>query len=305
MSLPEALDEASYESIERDSEVYLEAARQIGERHGALGVVRRFSTGSLPVLELGEEHVVKLFPQVWLDESDHEAAVLRAIEPVGLAPRVVALGNLDGWAYLLMTRARGRSLAELWGELEAPAKRDIVRQVGRWLRRLHELPVEGAPSVLDWEPFLAGQLKGCAERQRSLGLAREWADGLETFLGASGVAARTPRALMHTELMPDHLTVEPEGEGWRLAGVVDFEPAMVGDPEYELASFAAFFFRGEVELFGALEEGYGGFDPGWRTRALAYTCLHRYAHVPRYLEWIPIEGCPTFDALEASWFGKD
>jgi len=168
---------------------------------------------------------------------------------------------------------------------------------------LHALPAAGAPSALEWDTFLAGQLESCLARQSDLGLGAPWIGGVEAFLVNSGVSDREPRALLHTEVMPAHLTVVPAGASWRLSGLVDFEPAMVGDPEYDLASCSAFFFRGDVTLFEALEQGYGGLNEGWRTRALAYTCLHRYAHLPRYLEWTPAPAARSFGELRDAWFG--
>ncbi|WP_368396660.1 phosphotransferase [Streptomyces sclerotialus] len=38
------------------------------------------------------------------------------------------------------------------------------------------------------------------------------------------------RSLLHTEVMREHFLVDPDG--WRLTGLLDFEPAMIGDRAY-------------------------------------------------------------------------
>lgn len=43
-----------------------------------------------------------------------------------------------------------------------------------------------------------------------------------------------PPVLLHTEIMSEHLLVtQSPGGSWRLSGLLDFEPAMRGEREYE------------------------------------------------------------------------
>jgi hygromycin-B 7''-O-kinase len=40
--------------------------------------------------------------------------------------------------------------------------------------------------------------------------------------------------------MSQHLLVTQTASGWRLSGLIDFEPAMRGDREYEFAAIGVF-----------------------------------------------------------------
>ena len=257
------------------------------------------------MLAVGERHVLKLFPPIWLKERAHESAALRFLAgrlPV-VVPEVAAEGELDGWEYVLMTRLPGRPLDEVWDDVDGAQARDLAAQVGQLLAALRGLDATAAPSCLDWSSFLTGQLAAFSERQQELGLADGWAACLLEALRDLDLPARAPRAFLHTEVMPAHLSVVEQEGRLRLAGLLDLEPAMVGDPDYELASCSPFFFRRRPELFEELAAGHGGLEPGWRDRALAYTCLHRYANVPRYLEWMPVKGEASFSSLRRCWFG--
>src|SRR5437867_1246774 len=99
------------------------------------------------------------------------------------------------------------------------------------------------------------------------------------------------RSLLHTEIMREHLLVEETRDGFRLSGLFDFEPAMVGAPEYELASVGVFFSAGDPTLLRTLLLAYGlGEDelsPNLSRRALAYALLHRYSNLSWYLTRVP------------------
>jgi hygromycin-B 7''-O-kinase len=107
--------------------------------------------------------------------------------------------------------------------------------------------------------------------------------------------------------MRAHVLAVRDGTGWSLSGVVDFEPAMVGAPEYELASVGVFLTCGSGPALRTLllAYGYGEGELGLplQRRLLAYTLLHRYSNLRWYLERIPPgDGVSTLDALAARWW---
>lgn len=272
--------------------------------------ISRFAAGSLPVFAVGATRVVKLFPPPNAGEVEHEARVLAAVAgrlPIA-TPRPLEVGELDGWRTLWMDRLPGRGLDEVWPELDRESQVALVRGAGEAFRALHAVPAPTdalAPDGLAWPAFVAQQMEGCVEHQRARGLDERWLAGLDEFLAASGVRERADAqaSLLHTEVMPAHLTVVERAGRLVLAGLLDFEPARVGDPEYELASLAAFWFRGDVGLWAPFLEGYGGLESGWRRRALAHCALHRYSDLARYLGWIPAGPPGDWGALERAWFG--
>lgn len=79
--------------------------------------------------------------------------------------------------------------------------------------------------------FVARQRAACEQSQRGLGLAAEWADQIPGFLDSVALRDEEP-VLLHTEVMRQHLLVEPGP--WRLVGLIDFEPALPLPPGRQL-----------------------------------------------------------------------
>ncbi|MBP9202409.1 MAG: phosphotransferase [Kofleriaceae bacterium] len=307
MRLPDAPTDEAYAAIGRDDPRLLRGAQEVAARHGVAGPCERFAGGSLPVFAVGAEHVVKLYPPWDAAAAAAEHAALRAVDarlPIP-TPRPYAAGELDGWRYLVMARLRGRGLHEAWPELAAPDQEALVEQLGAATAALHAL----APATVDvgvprpdWPAFLAAQRAGCVDRQRGRGLAPAWLDQVSAFLAAAPLAAPAAPALLHTELMREHLLVAVDAAGRpRLTGLIDFEPAMVGAPSYDLASVAVFVTAGEPRLVRRFVAGYGH-APAAR-EVMAYLLLHRYSSLPWYLERVPPPpGVTTLEQLADAWW---
>ena len=106
--------------------------------------------------------------------------------------------------------------------------------------------------------------------------------------------------------MRDHLFAEEYDGQWRLTGLIDFEPAMIGDPEYDFASVALFVSCGDIALFRAFFAGYGYTDAdltdALRKRIMGYILAHRYSNLPWYLSFMPgSESAATIADLEKAW----
>ena len=288
------------------------AAATLAARHGLSGAPSRFSAGSVPVYAVGEAHVLKLFP---LREEAHwltEQVALQAVQgrlPVP-TPALHAADVHGEWRYLLMERLMGQPLDELWPQASPEVRADLMDQVGRMLAALHALPVSGLAAITpDWPTFISRRREGCWDRQVQYGLTSPWAEQLEPFLGEVALPPAPAPALLHTEVMHAHLLVVPDGDGLRLTGLVDFEPAMVGDPDYELASVAVFVSVGDPALFErVLTALRGPMDAptgrALRRRVMAWMLLHRYSRLAWYLERLPPPpDVRTLDALAARWLG--
>lgn len=313
--LPAAATPQAFDRIRRD-EVLLRpgvdaiCARHRGHVRGEMGV-NRFSDGSLPVYAVGDNHVVKLYPPCYADESDTESAALVALAgrlPVA-TPELVARGELDGWRYLFMTRLPGDSLAIRWADLSPADRLSLAASLGECLAAMHGLDASDvAVPRPDWSGFVAEQLAGCAERQRAGGLNESWTAQIPGFLSSVDLATSSPTVLLHTEVMREHLLVAADSSGrLRLSGLFDFEPAMVGAADYELASVGLFVTCGDAALLRALLRGYGRRDDELgrplQRRLMAYALLHRYSNLSWYLERIPPRpGVATIEDLAAQWW---
>jgi hygromycin-B 7''-O-kinase len=250
----------------------------------SLGVgFTRFASGSVPVFAVGDEYVVKLFPAEERAFFNTETAALTRIDR-GLSiptPHLVAAGERSQWLYVVMTRLSGCSLAEAWQAIGTHDRRQLMSQVGVALAELHAVTTDGlTPLTVDWPCFVDAQRASCRERQLAKGLGDPWVDLLDEFLATWTPADDGARALLHTEVMREHLLVEQEGDGWHVSGLVDFEPAMVGAPDYEFASVGIFLTCAEAGLLQALLDSYGAeFDDEFAVCTMGYALLHRYSNL--------------------------
>ncbi len=308
--LPPAASVEAFGAIDHGDARLVEGARIACARHGVSGAPVRFASGSLPVFAVGAAHVLKLFPPCHADEADIEHDALGAVHgrlPVP-TPHPIARGELDGWRYVLMTRLMGRSLAEAWGELTQDAREATIEDVGASVAALHAIDATrvgaGVPRP-DWAAFMDAQRARCVAWQAARGVAPEWLEQIAAYLDASlREGARGPDALLHTEIMREHLLVERDVRGrWRLSGLFDFEPAMIGDANYECASIGVFVTSGDRSLLKRFLASYGH-DLGSRS-FMTHALLHRYSNLRWYLERVPPPAeVRTLQALADFWWPR-
>jgi len=104
--------------------------------------------------------------------------------------------------------------------------------------------------------------------------------------------------------MRQHVLVEHRKGAWHISGLIDFEPAMLGAPEYEFAAVGIFLTCAEPSLLRAFLEGYGAeLDDALPLRIMAYALLHRYSNLSWYLERLPVpDDVRDLEALARRWF---
>ncbi|WP_448316653.1 phosphotransferase [Streptomyces sp. CO7] len=304
--LPVVETDDAWDSVVRDESVLRPAAEDLCARLGLPGAALvRFPEGSQPVYAVGDDHVLKLFPTAAARDGIAEGRVLTHVQgrlPVP-TPTVRDFGPYEnGWQYVLMSRLRGESLAHCWGDVPRQDRERLVAEIGEMLAVLHSLGTDQLGEVLgpgDWGAFLDRQRAGAVRRQFARGLSAPWLDQIPDFL-ASVPLPRAPRpSLLHTEVMRQHLLVDPDG--WRLTGLFDFEPAMIGDRAYDFVGVGLFVTGGDPGLLTRLTGAYGhGFAPH---ALMAYTLLHVYSNLPWYLRELPAPAEETLPSLAESWFG--
>jgi len=277
-------------------------------RELSLGVgLKRFASGSVPVFAVGDEHVVKLFPPTERSFFNTERAALTRID--GLlsipTPRAIAAGERGQWLYIVMTRLSGCSLAEAWHTIETQDRFQLMREVGAALAALHATATdELAPLAVDWPRFMGAQRASCRDRQLAKGLGAPWVDAVGDFLARWTPSDDSARVLLHTEVMREHLLVERREGAWHISGLIDFEPAMLGAREYELAAVGIFLTCAEPGLLRVLLDAYGAeADDELPLRIMAYALLHRYSNLRWYLERLPVpDDVGDLESLARRWF---
>jgi hygromycin-B 7''-O-kinase len=309
MPLPQAQDDAGWDTLCDDDAALAAGVHSILARHGlAHEAPQRFDSGSLPVYAVGAHHVLKLFPPTERAHASTEARVLQAVQdalPIP-TPCLHAFETQDGWPYLLMSRLRGERLVDVWPRLTALERDRLADRLGEAVSALHAIdavPLADLPPR--WSDFIAAQRADAAVRQRQRRLAPEWVERVEPFL-ERWMPPLAPRlVLLHTELMREHLMLD-EGQP---TGLFDFEPAMVGAPEYDFASFGLFVSCGDARFLRRALRAYGyaehQLDEALQMRLMAYALLHRYSRLSWYLERIPVPGATALEDLARRWWALD
>ncbi len=308
--LPTASPTQDWATLLADDAALAAGVAAIAARHGLQrAAVRRYDSGSLPVYALGEQHVLKLFPPHEASFAEVEARVLEFLAgklPLP-TPAVTAADAMDSWRYVLMTQLPGRRLVDRWSSLAIGERDRLADALGEGLAAMHALDLATlGPIEPQWDNFIAQQVASAVERQRKRGLAPLWLEQIPAFLGAWQPAPSGARVLLHTEVMREHLMVEPATGGPRLSGLFDFEPAMVGDPAYEFASVGLFVACGDARFLRRILGAYGyaeaDLDAALACRFMAHALLHRYSNLPWYLQRLPPQGETTLEQLAQRWW---
>ena len=310
MTLPQATDEHGWDALCADDAALAPDVALLCARHGLAGQpVLRYDSGSVPVYAIGEGHVLKLFPPTEGDHASIEARTMIAMQGALRmpTPRLLAKDTVDGWHCLLMTQLRGRRLVDAWPDL-SPTERDrFADELGASIAALHAIDTTAlADFTPHWHEFLPAQRNSAVERLRERRLEPFWLEQVPEFLKRWMPPVDTRLALLHTELMREHLMVANEGGGWQLSGLFDFEPAMLGAPEYDFASFGLFVACGDGRFLRRALLAYGyrsdQLNTALQCRLMAYAMLHRYSNLRWYLERLPAQGASSFEQLAARWW---
>jgi hygromycin-B 7''-O-kinase len=291
--------------VARAEEALKVGVRAVCDRHHLGHDVVRYADGSLPVYAIGDR-VLKLYPQLYLSERDVEARALALVSgrlPIP-TPALEAVGEVDGWGYVLMSRLRGESLATAWDSLSGIERERVAAGLGEAIAALHAIDDAELAAFPpgDWDAFLRQQRAGVVAQQEKKGLTQPWLERIPAWLNAVELVP-TRRVLLHTEIMREHLRIE----GGVLSGLFDFEPAMFGAAEYELASIGVFASCGDAQLLRRILLAYGypqsALDEALTRRMCAYALLHRYSNMSWYLKRLPPPAAPTLDAFAAAGWG--
>ena len=309
LSLPNPTSDKEYDEIEFKGKPFQRAAAEVLRTNNLpQSELETFSTGSCPVFGVDGKYIIKMFAPLNTQHFDVERNALSFLSKAGFdySPTIVATGKTFGWHYILMQRVLGKSLAEIWAKLGVDDKVRIVRELGAISKCLHNLPTQGltlGPSV--WSEFINQQKQTAQSWHRKRALSEDFLIQLPNFLESVSLSNSSRMAFLHTELMRDHIFVQKERGEWRVSGIIDFEPAALGNPEYDFASVGLFVTMDETYLFKSFLEGYGFdfADTELSERVMVYAALHRYSNLNWYLSFMP-QG-DSFEQLSKKWFSLE
>lgn len=261
-----------------------DAMRRVLARHGlALQGLRAEARGS-DVVWGTDQAVVKLSLPRWADQLGREARFCRLAAPLPVQiPPVLAEGQLEGWPYVITGRIDGVPLDSCWPGMGPPQRAALAHDLGRVSRALHALPLPQDLADPPWTQFLAERVAQAPADQGRRGADPTLVAQMPAFLEQHVAALGLPVVVLHTELLDQHVLVDP-GDPSRVTGLVDFADGQLGHPAYDLGAPIDFLFGDQPGLLAAFLRGYG---PGpldlLPAERLAGYLVHRFASLPRLL----------------------
>ena len=217
--------------------------------------------------------VIKLGPPIWRGEMQREATALSAIVgrlPVA-TPALLAVGQLDGWDYLVQTPLPGTNLRTVWTELDAATRAALAYQHGTLMAALHALPTQDLPAHLafDWQAMLAAQRAECVSEMQRAGVADALVQQIEPYLDATPWDNEPPM-LLHGDLTHLNMLVTEQAGSWRISGLIDWGDVKIGARMHELISPGVHMYQGDAASLRAWYRGYG-----WAQHATAARDQHQ------------------------------
>jgi aminoglycoside phosphotransferase (APT) family kinase protein len=280
-----ALDQATADAVLRLVDRRLRAetvAKLDGGTNSAVFEVRARDGRAVVVKVYSDRLHWKLEKEVFvyglLDGVDLAApvpAVLAADESKALLPQNV----------LVLTRLDGVPVSSLVDRLSDRELARITRQIGAFLRSLHELGFDAFGYVgtdgivrahdtnLRYMRFqFDKKLREFAELGGDDALRRRierHVDRREELLAGCRRAV-----YCHNDVNYGNVLVADDGSGRRMSGMLDFENVLAGDPLLDLAKAHCYSSRRNERLLAALVGGYGDVRDGWREALDLYVLYH-------------------------------
>ena len=207
------------------------------------------------VLDLDDRYILRLsnLPGT-AQRFARERAALDLAGQLSGVPRLLGAGRLGSrgaWRYLLLEKLPGENLFRVWLDGTPEERQRYARELAGWLRALHGIPMEqyscgyhqtALRERLAGTSWLAGH-DAYVRRLLRLVRAHHWdaglvesIDGVEAYYAAHREALRYqvgPR-LLHGDLQLYNVIVDRR----HLTGVVDWEWAHGGEPDFDLADLA-------------------------------------------------------------------
>lgn len=294
MPLPRDIDPRAFDEWHDDLSRWPPEIAEIARAHGG-EEIEPIGVGTVFVARMPPRRILKVYPPFLADHHAYETAVLPLLHGALAVPtpRLLALGERDGWPYLVMSELRGTMLADVWPTLEEAQRLALLREIGRLCTQVHARPLGPlAPLAAQWPAFIATQRDRCEARQRRTGLPEHLIAALPGFL--DGPIPEGPPALLTGEYTPWNLMVQ----GGQLCGMFDFGDGLVGPRAYDWLGPLCFYAAGHARRVAALFEGLGvRLTPELRLQLLRLMLLHRYCNLPVQIAHEGWQRCDSFEEL--------
>ena len=211
---------------------------------------------------LGPGLVLKIYPPFLRRQFTVERITLPLLagHVEAPTPEIVAVGERDAWPYLVMTRLKGQLGSEVWPHLSDDQKTMLLNQIGRTIAQVQGAPLGELTEIEpQWAAFIKRQIDRCRARHLRLGLPPKFFDSLDELLSEAHTLIPMDRlpVILTGEYIPENFLLTAHGDGWKLAGLIDFGDVITGCGEYDLLGPSAFMTGGDPRRVWSLLSGFG------------------------------------------------
>ncbi|WDE03596.1 phosphotransferase [Thalassomonas viridans] len=229
------------------------------------GSWQRIRTGANVLFSLDDQLVLKIVPPNWgyQGQAEIDSCSLLGRQLSVAIPEVVASGTVNNWLYVVMTKLPGTSLADVWQDLGHSDKLVLVKQLGSFIRELHQLTLPDDHQMkVNWADYIDKLKQDCLPRHKRKGVDESLVAQIEAYLSGQALVFDDGTDLfIHMDLHPWNLMVQHKEGQYRLSGVLDFGDAIVGRSRLlELLTPLLFMCQGDKALALALLKSYSLLD---------------------------------------------
>jgi hygromycin-B 7''-O-kinase len=289
--LPEVKDQANFEMLFKQNDVWKPAISYLSKLHGLKGEIQRGVLGSHVVYRVGDRWI-KLMAPIYRKDMPFEISGLKAVygNLSVPTPEILVEGDLDGWAYVVLSHIEGDAIRNVWPAISADQRVQLTRHMAQILLEIRACkPDSTIKGRFDWNSFINEQYSKCEILQKRKKVPDSWFKTVANFLGKFSVSefeCDSP-VFIHADLTYDHflVTLEPEV---KISGIIDMADCQVGHFEYELATPSTFILKDQRELLRNFFLGCG-YCPSvlnhkFSEKLMAWALLHRYFNMASFLK---------------------
>lgn len=298
-------EELRFNDLLKDDFACSELVKKICSLSSLTFTEKRIYEGSRILYEIGNDRVVKVFSPHEKDFCENEACHLKLLHGKlsATTPELILKGIHDGYPFIVMQKLEGSPLKSVWNLLSIWEKKCILGQIADILKELHSITLEQTESRGEnWNSFISSQRINLLKNHSEFGLDHAWTKKIIQFIqNTDPIEFSSTTAICHTEIMKEHIFVTKGLNGFKVTGLIDFEPSMAAIPEYDFCSVGLFVSAGEEGLFKHFLKSYG--YRGSSTGIMRMLLLHRYSNMKWFISTIPDSlDLRSIEDLSNYWF---
>lgn len=275
MLLPQISDPFEYKRLFAQDSPWLLAVEEIKKRHSLQGQLTRGDKGTHIVFRC-QDHWIKLMAPFYKSDMAFEIEGLLAVsQKLSVAtPQIIAKGEIEGWAYLVMNHVEGIAIKDIWPKLNESQKSKCAKQMAQTILQIQKIaPGARIKERLPWNHFIRDQYENLEAQLNAKDLEKAWIQGACDFMKQfplNSFQTSNP-SFLHCDFTYDHFLLNDKGE---IQSVIDFADAQWGHPEYELVAPAVFILAKQREPLNIFLSTLG--YKGGMAQLMAWALLHRF-----------------------------